>query len=149
MLYSLDIFVSDTSIARNLHLPREIIFQLHKDSQPFLWIRFWHLCCSKTGSIHLKISGPYHHRGKKISVLVNDWENNIAYGKNRSKARTWLLASAICFMLYVNSQLMDLGATAKAGTFFNLYRHLCLETVFPALKPTQNCYLHYNINIFS
>ena len=29
----------------------------------------------------------------------------------------------------------------------NLYPHLCLET-FPALKLTQNCYLHYNINIF-
>ena len=44
---------------------------------------------------------------------------------------------------------MGLGGTAKAGTFFNLYCHLCLETVFPGLKLTQNCYLHYNINIFS
>ena len=39
--------------------------------------------------------------------------------------------------------------TATAGIFCNLYPHLCLETVFPALKLTQNCYLHYNINIFS
>ena len=47
---------------------------------------------------------------------------------------------------------MGLGlavGTAAAGTFCNLYPHLCLETVFPALKLTQNCYLHYNINIFS
>ena len=34
-------------------------------------------------------------------------------------------------------------------TSCNLYPHLCLETVFPALKLTQNFYLHYNINIFS
>ena len=148
MLYSLDIFVSDTSIARNLHLPSEIL-QLHQDPRSFLWIRFRHLCCSKTGNIHLRITGPYHHRGKRISALVNDWENNIACGKNPSKARLWLLASAIRFMLYVDSQLMGLGGTAKAGTFFNLYCHLCLETVFPGLKLTQNCYLHYNINIFS
>ena len=26
--------------------------------------------------------------------------------------------------------------------------HLCLETVFPALKLAQNCYIHYNVNIF-
>ena len=38
---------------------------------------------------------------------------------------------------------------AAAGTFCNLYPHLCLETVFLILKQIQNCYLHYNINIFS
>ena len=27
-------------------------------------------------------------------------------------------------------------------------RHLYLETVFTAVKLTQNCYLHYNANIF-
>ena len=49
---SLDIFVSsDTStsavqLARNLHLPGEITFQLHKDRYSFLWIRFQYLCCS-------------------------------------------------------------------------------------------------------
>ena len=49
---SLDIFVlSDNStsivqLARNLHLPGEIIFQLHKDLYSFLWIRFLYLCCS-------------------------------------------------------------------------------------------------------
>ena len=49
-------------------------------------------------------------------------------------------------------QLMGLPqhrGTATAGTFCNLYTHLCLETVLPALKLTQNCYLHYNINTFS
>ena len=32
---------------------------------------------------------------KKISALINDWENNIAYGKKPSKGRPWVLASAI------------------------------------------------------
>ena len=30
----------------------------------------------------------------------------------------------------------------------NLYLYLCFETVFLALKITQNCYLHYNLNFF-
>ena len=37
---------------------------------------------------------------------------------------------------------------AATGKVCNLYPHLCLEAVFPALKLTQNCYLHYNISIF-
>ena len=32
---SLDIFVSDTSLGRNLHLPGEITFWLHKDQTAF------------------------------------------------------------------------------------------------------------------
>ena len=43
------------------------------------------------------------------------------------------------------------AGSAATGKFCNLYPHLCLETVFTALKLTQlptNCYLHYNINIF-
>ena len=40
---------------------------------------------------------------------------------------------------------MGLGAGGTAtGKFCNLYPHLCLETVLPALKLTQNFYLHYN-----
>ena len=27
-----------------------------------------------------------YSRGKTISALINDWENNIAYGKNPDKA---------------------------------------------------------------
>ena len=36
---------------------------------------------------------------KKISALINDWENDNGYGKNASKARPWLLANAIRFIL--------------------------------------------------
>ena len=42
---------------------------------------------------------------------------------------------------------MGSRGTATAGLFYNLYVHLYLEIAFPALKLTQNCYLHYNINI--
>ena len=41
-----------------------------------------------------------------MSTLINNWENKITYRKNPSKAEPWLLASAIRFMLYVNSQLV-------------------------------------------
>ena len=84
---------------------------------------------------------PYY-RGKKISALILDWENNIASGKNPSKTRPLLLA-------YTVKYLMGLQAgSAATRKFCNLYPHLCLETVFPALKLTQNCYLHYNMTIF-
>ena len=35
----------------------------------------------------------------KICALINDWEYDNAYGKNPSKTRPWLLASAIRFVL--------------------------------------------------
>ena len=38
-------------------------------------------------------------RTKKLSALINDWENDNAYGKNPSKTRPWLLPSATHFML--------------------------------------------------
>ena len=82
--------------------------------------------------------------------MIYDWENNIAYRKNHlSKARPLLQASATRFMNYVNKLATGSRGTATAGIFCNLYPHLCLETVFPAPKLTQNCYIHYNINIFS
>ena len=36
---------------------------------------------------------------KKMCALINDWESNIAYGNHPSKARPWLLASTIRFIL--------------------------------------------------
>ena len=44
---------------------------------------------------------------------------------------------------------MGLGAGGTAtGKFFNLYPHLCLEKVFPAVKLVQNSYLHCDTNKF-
>ena len=68
--------------------------------------------------------------------MINDWE------KNKAKA---LAASAIRLMLY-SKQLANGSRETAKGTFSNLYPHLCVEIVFPALKLTQSCYL-YNINI--
>ena len=42
-----------------------------------------------------------------------------------------------------------MGYKHTAETFCNLYPDLCFEIEFPALRLTQNCYLHYNINILS
>ena len=78
--------------------------------------------------------------------MINDWENNIAYGKNPSKSRPRLLASATRFILYVIAKLViGLGAQPQPDS---RGPHLYLETVFAALKLTQNCYFHDNVNIF-
>ena len=84
---SLDIFISDTSIARNLYLPGLEKKQFNYKTKNVhasdievpifsFWIRYGCLCCSKSKNV--RESRPYH-RGIKISALINDWENNIAY----------------------------------------------------------------------
>ena len=95
------IFLPDTSIARNLYLPG-------LEKKNFSYIRthafFWSyfsICIVQNKSKNIWKSGP-SDRGKKISTLINDWKNNIAYSKNPSKARPWLmmLASMICFIYF-------------------------------------------------
>ena len=97
---------------------------------------FRYLHCSKSG---------LYYRNKKTFVLINDWENFIGYGKNLRKAWAWLLSSAIRFILQIANGCRGRRLRHRK----NLYPHLCLEAIFPALKLTQNCYLDYNINIFS
>ena len=75
-------------------------------------------------------------RGKKISALINDWENNKVLG-----------LGCQCNLFHVYSkQLANSSRGTAIGIFCNLYPHLCVETVFPALNMTQSCYLD-NINI--
>ena len=64
-----------------------------------LWVRFWYLCCLKTRNICG--SGPYHHRGILSSALINDWENNIAYGREESK-QSQALAAGKCDWRHVS-----------------------------------------------
>ena len=65
----------------------------------------------------------------------------------KSKQSEALVDRCALFYTYFK-QLVSLGAGWTAtGTFWNLYSHLFLKRVFPALKLIQNCYLHYNINI--
>ena len=47
------------------------------------------------------------------------------------------------------SYLMGLGVQPEQEHFAIYTLVYFLETVFPALRLTQSCYLHYNINIFS
>ena len=58
------------------------------------------ICVAQNNNRNFWGSGSW---SKKVSALINDLEYNIAYGKNLSKARAWLLASAICFMLYADN----------------------------------------------
>ena len=65
-----------------------------------------------------------------------------------------MLASAIRFMLYVKSYASNrsrgtVATVSRRILHHNVkYPHLCLETVFPALKLIENRHLHYNVNIF-
>ena len=92
----LDIFVSDTNIARKLHLLRlnKKHFSYIRTHTPFLDQIFVFVL------LKIKGSGPYHIiEIKKISLLINDLETNTAYEKNPSKERLSLLAIAIRFIL--------------------------------------------------
>ena len=93
---SLDIFVSDSSEARNLPELEKKHFSYIRIHTLYLYQILVYLCCSKSNNVWR--SEPYH-RGKKISTLIDDWENIIQYGKNSSKARHLLLTSAIRFIL--------------------------------------------------
>ena len=81
----LDIFVSDTSIARKLHLLRlnKKHFSYIRTHTPFLDQIFVFVL------LKIKGSEPYHiiEIKKKKSLLINDLENNTAYEKNPSKER--------------------------------------------------------------
>ena len=48
-----------------------------------------------------------------------------------------------CGLFQINSGNLRIGATPGK---FCYYSHLRLETVFPALKLTQNCYIFVNIS---
>ena len=64
-----------------------------------------------------------------------------------------MIGKIILHMGKIQAKLvMDLGVQQQPENRWILNNvkcpHLCLETLFSALELTQNCYLHYNINIF-
>ena len=63
-------------------------FHTSKIEGPILsfWIRYRYLCCSKSKNVSK--SGPYH-RGKKLSALINDWENNITCWEESKQNETF------------------------------------------------------------
>ena len=152
---SLDIFVSVTSIARNLHLP---VFKKkkkkkisYKTKNAFvLYFKNWRthtlflvfgsdigICVAQTSkSKNVWESGPYHRGKKYIACWGESKQSEVVAGK---------------FDLFhnVNSGWVLGAGSAATGKFCNLYTHLFLETVFPAIRLTQNFYLQCNMNIFS
>ena len=84
-------------IVRNRHLSGEITFWLHKGPYSFFGLAFGIRVSQKQGTS--EDQQDLKSEVKKIPALINDWENNIACGKNLSKTRPWLLASAIRFIL--------------------------------------------------
>ena len=83
------------------------------------WIRY--ICVAQTKFKNQEFKNLYH-RVKNI-ICADQWLNNS-------------LTSVICSILQI------------AGRSGGKQWSNCLETVFPVIKLTQNCYLHYNINIF-
>ena len=78
--------------------------------------------------------------------MINDWENNIAYWEEPKQSEA-LAGNCDLFHAAVNNWWVWEQAAQPQEKVFNLYPHLCLKTVIPAFKSTQNCYLHDNINI--
>ena len=81
---------------------------------------------------------------KEYNAILKHIHQNIrAYfrsKKNPSKVRRWQ-TSLVCSKCSWGS-----GGVVILGRFSNFEPHLSLETVFPALKLTQNCYIIMNIS---
>ena len=73
---------------------------------------------------------------KKKSALINYLEN-IAYWEESEQSK----ALTNKFLLF-QIQLEGSRGSRKQGKFCSCYLHLSLETVFPALKRTQICYIN-------
>ena len=69
---------------------------------------------------------------------MNDWEN-AAYWEESEQSKS--LANKFGLS---QTQLGSLGGVTMPGKFCNFLPHL--ETVFAALKLTQNCYINMNIS---
>ena len=76
------------------------------------------------------------------------WKIILHTGKNPSKAGYWL-ASVILSILQIAGGAGGRQRSHRKILQFRPSYNICLEAVFPARKLTQNCYLHYNIDIFS
>ena len=119
LVISLDIFVSDTSVARNIHLP-----QVHKDPYSLFGSDF-SICVAQTSLERLSEDQRqvgFYHRGKTISIFINDWENNIAYWEESKKSK--IFGWQMRFVSYC-IQLVDLGASnSVTGKCQNLFLYV-------------------------
>ena len=90
--------------------------------------------------IHIHQNIRAYPRSKKICT-DQDYENIIAYSEE-SEQREMQANKFGLFQTYLGG----LRVSATSGKFDYFYSHLSLETVFPALKLTQNCYINVNIS---
>ena len=91
-----------------------------------------YLCCSKK----IWESRPY-----KNICIDNNSENITAYWEE-SKQSEALVDKCDLFHTVNSWWILGVGSAGRGKTY-NLFRHLSFETILPALKLTQNCYLHY------
>ena len=80
-------------------------------------------------------------------VLIIEVKKYVAYWGESKQSE--VVAGKFDLFHNVNSGWVLGGGSAATGKFCNLYTHLFLETVFPAIRLTQNFYLQCNMNIFS
>ena len=78
---------------------------------------------------------------KQSALVNNDYENIIVYSEE-SEQREMQANKCGLFQIHLGG----LRVSATSGKFDYFYSYLSLETVSPALKLTQNCYI--NVNIF-
>ena len=94
----------------------------------------------QSSSTFIRISGPIPEIKKSAST--NDCEN-ITYWKESEQSE--VLANKFGLSQIQFGDLRGIATPEKFSNFSNL---LNLETVYPVLKLTKNCYLNMNISLF-
>ena len=90
-------------------------------------------------STFIRMSGPIPE--VKNPTLINDYENIIAYSKESEQSE--VLGKQVWFVPNTFGGLRVSLTSGKCGHF---YFHLSLETIFPALKLTLNCYINISVS---
>ena len=80
------------------------------------------------------MSGPIPE--VKKYALINDYENIIAYSEESEQSEVWANKCG-----FFKIHLGGLKVSASSGKFGYFYSHLILDTVFPAFRMTQYCYV--------
>ena len=92
----------------------------------------------QSSSTFIRISGPIP---KVKTALINDYENIVAYSEQSQQSEVQVNR---CGLLLIYLGGLRVGTTP--GKLGNFYFNLSLETIFPACKLTQNCFININIS---
>ena len=93
----------------------------------------------QSSSTFIRISGLIPE--VKKSPLINDYEFILACWEESKQSQVYMNK---CGLFQIHLGGLTVGATS--GKFGCFYSYLSLETVFPALKLTQNCSINLNIS---